>query len=63
MSDLVFSLEAAKQGKTIKIQQHKNGWIQHQDIGDTVTIHEHFKIRSAKRQQELANEIFKIPPC
>lgn len=59
MSDLVFSLEATKQGKKIMHIGHKAGWIQAQPIPMEKTIYgtEH---KNETRQIELACEIFNI---
>jgi hypothetical protein len=56
MSDLVFSLEAAKQEKNIMLMPHRNNWFKYLDVPNT--IHEHFMNRSTKRQTEIANEIY-----
>jgi len=61
MSDLVFSLEAAKQGKEIKIVPPVKGWIKQIDIPKELTIY-HME-KDNKRQMEIANEIFRLPPC
>lgn len=57
MSDLVFSLEATKQGKKIMHIGHKAGWIQQQPIPIERTIYgtEH---KNETRQIELACEIY-----
>lgn len=59
MSDLVFSLEAAKQGKKIMHIGHKGGWIQQQPIERSKTI---FGMESGNciRQNEIADEIYLI---
>lgn len=68
MSDLVFSLEAAKQKKRITILAHSEGWIKALDIPRELTIHfqESVKLFHAQRrgqpqrQVELANEIYRL---
>ena len=59
MSDLVFSLEAAKQGIGITHLGHAGGWIKEQHIPLENTIHgtEH---KRESRQIEIANEIYRI---
>lgn len=59
MSDLVFSLEAAKQGKRIMHIGHEGGWIKQIPIPIEKTIYgtEH---KNESRQVELASEIFNI---
>lgn len=64
MSDLVFSLEAKKQGKKIMLMPHKNNWFKYLNIPEHLTIHSHFMNKERPvRQMEIANEIFKLPPC
>jgi len=58
MSDLVFSLEAAKQGKRIMHVGHKGNWIIPQ-INTTQTIYERFHDK-CERQNELADMIWRI---
>lgn len=62
MSDLVFSLEAAKQGKKITVLAHKAGYIKHHDIDLTKTIAatESRGVNKGLRQQWYANEIIKL---
>ena len=60
MSDLIFSLEAAKQGKTITLLKHKVGYIKQDDIDLTKTIAGTECRKPNKRQMEIANEIYKI---
>jgi hypothetical protein len=59
MSDLVFSLEAKKQGKKIKLLTHQQGYLNAQNIPLSKTIYgmEH---KNDQRQTEIANEILKI---
>ena len=59
MSDLVFSLEAAKHGKKIMHLAHNGGWIKYQDIPIEKTIYgmEHKK---CDRQGQLADEIYRL---
>lgn len=56
MSDLVFSLEAAKQKKEITMVQHRAGWIQQQPVTESIKHTE----RNNNRQTQLANEIWKL---
>lgn len=58
MSDVIFSLEAAKQGKTIGICSRPQGWIKALTVNDS--IYDHFRVNSKEIQKELANEIFTI---
>jgi hypothetical protein len=58
MSDLVFSLEAAKQGKKIMHIGHYGMWIIPQ-INTGSTIYDRFN-KDCQRQNELADEIFTI---
>lgn len=57
MSDLVFSLEAAKQGKKIMHIGHKGGWINYIEQPKGTTIYE-MEVGKETRQTEIANEIF-----
>ncbi len=57
MSDIIFSLEAAKQGKTIACMNHKRGWLT--DIKHEETIHG-TESRRCKVQNQLADEIYKF---
>lgn len=58
MSDLIFSLEAAKQGKTIGIVPHKHGWIK--PIFNKESIFDTEMNNGIAKQNELANEIFTL---
>lgn len=58
MADIVFSLEAAKQKKVITLLNHKAGWIK--PIHNEETLYKTERRRGAKRQVELADEIFKL---
>lgn len=58
MSDLVFSLEAIKQVKTITLLPHAKGWIKHLSIPHSKSIA--VTERNNTRQIELANEIYNI---
>ena len=58
MSDLVFSLEAAKQGKQMGVIRHEAGWIKH--IDNRETIHATESTKGTPRQNQIANEIFKL---
>ena len=59
MSDLVFSLEAMKQGKEIMLVKRRHDYIQIQEIPIKKTIFGmHHK--NEARQIEYANEIFKL---
>lgn len=59
MSDLVFALEAAKQGKTITHIGHEGKWIRQQELPIEQTIYG-MENKKAFRQQEIANEIWYI---
>lgn len=58
MSDLVFSLEVAKQGKQITILKHTKGWLKDLHVPQGLSIH--FMERRNTRQTELANEIYNV---
>lgn len=58
MSDLIFSLEAAKQNKTIGLLAHEAGWIKH--IHNEETIYQTESKLGANRQREIADEIYRI---
>ncbi len=62
MSDLVFSLEAAKQGKRIMHLAHNKGFIKYQDIPVHQTIHGQL-VNKCDRQGELADEIYRLRRC
>jgi hypothetical protein len=59
MSDLVFGLEAAKQGKKIMHIGHEGKWIRQQDIPIEQTIYG-MENKKAHRQMEIANEIYRM---
>ena len=59
MSDLVFSLEATKQGKKMMHIGHKAKWIVPQELPKGTTIYEAHH-RNDKRQSEIADEIWRI---
>jgi hypothetical protein len=59
MSDLVFGLEAAKQGKKIMHIGHEGKWIRQQDLPIEQTIYG-MENKKAHRQMEIANEIWLI---
>lgn len=58
MADLVFGLEAAKQGKQIGVLKHAAGWIKH--INNKETIYETESRNGIKRQNEIADEIYRL---
>jgi hypothetical protein len=58
MSDLVFSLEAAQQGKEITILKHTKNWLKDLRVPQGLSIH--FMERRNTRQNELANEIYNV---
>jgi hypothetical protein len=58
MSDLVFSLAAAKQGKQITILKHSKNWLKDLRVPQGLSIH--FMERRNTRQNELANEIYNV---
>jgi hypothetical protein len=59
MSDLVFSLEAAQQGKEIRILPHNAGYFKYLFPEEQTTIFERFKNKE-QRQIEIADEILGI---
>lgn len=59
MSDLVFSLEAAKQNKVIRTIPHQRGWIKQIPI-DASTSCQNIMKHNQQRPIEVANEIFCI---
>ena len=59
MSDIIFSREAAIQGKKITVLKHKQGWIKHTDIDLSKTIHA-TESRREETQTKLANEIWRL---
>lgn len=58
MSDLVFSLEAAKQGKQITILKHTKGWLKDLRVPKGLAIH--FMERRNTRQNKIANQIYNV---
>ncbi len=58
MSDLIFSLEAAKQGKRIGVIAHEAGWIK--AINNNETIHGTESSGTQKNQIALADQIFDL---
>lgn len=58
MSDIIFSLEAAKQGKTIGSFQRDALWIQALEVKQS--IFQRFSGAVNRRQKELANQIYEI---
>jgi hypothetical protein len=58
MSDLVFSLAAAQQGKQITILKHTKNWLKDLRVPQGLSIH--FMERRNTRQNELANEIYNV---
>lgn len=59
MSDVVFSLQAAREGKRIMVLPHDGDWIVQQDVPKEETIMFNEKDR-CEIQIELANEIFEL---
>ena len=57
MSDLVFGLEAAKQGKKIMHIGHEGKWIRQQDLPIEQTIYG-MENKKEARQKEIANQIW-----
>jgi hypothetical protein len=57
MSDLVFSLEAIKNGKTITLIPHKRDWIKGQEVSSS--IFKKYANSPQKEQIELMNEILR----
>jgi len=58
MSDLVFSLEAAKQNKQMGVISHAPNWIGHIDNKESIFFTEASK--GTPRQNQIANEIFQL---
>lgn len=58
MSDLLFSLEASKQKKSIGCCSHAKGWIK--DISHKENIYNTESRNPSGVQEEIANEIFKL---
>jgi hypothetical protein len=58
MSDLLFSLEAAKQGKQITILKHSKNWLKDLRVPQGLSIN--FMERRNTRQNQLANEIYNV---
>jgi hypothetical protein len=58
MSDLVFSLAAAKQGKQITILKHTKNWLKDLRVPQGLSIN--FMERRNTRQNQLANEIYNV---
>lgn len=58
MSDLVFSLEAAKQGKQITILKHTKGWLKDLRVPKGLAIY--FMERRNTRQNIIANQIYNV---
>jgi hypothetical protein len=58
MSDLVFSIEAAKQRKKIVVLQHDRGYLKYLNVPPSQTIHGTESNRE-QRQIEIANDIWK----
>lgn len=58
MSDLIFSLEAAKQGKRIGVMKHDAGWIK--CISHKETIFNTESVKDQADQIEIANQIFDL---
>lgn len=59
MSDLVFSLEAAKQGKKIMLLKHEQGWIKDLSAPKETSIY-YNHVDKCHRQNEIADEIWLI---
>jgi hypothetical protein len=59
MSDLVFSLEAKKQGKTILLTTHKKGFVMQIDIDQTTSCHAIESVNPIN-QNKLADEIYNL---
>jgi len=57
MSDLLFSLEAAKEQKQIGVLQHKAGWIKHINNRETIFDTES---KDCRIQNEIADQIYKL---
>lgn len=59
MSDLLFSLEAAKQGKKIMIVPHESGWIQQLPYDKATSCHS-VMVNNQGRLIQIANEIIDL---
>ena len=59
MSDIVFSLEAIKQGKKIMQLKHKQGWLKIQNVPLKQTI-AGTSVNNCEVQGQLANQIFNL---
>lgn len=59
MSDLVFSLEAKRQGKVIMLTPHKRGFVIQNDIDQSTSCHATESINPIN-QNKIANEIYKL---
>ena len=59
MSDCIFSLEAAKQGKDIMVLAHKEDYFKDLQVPKELTIFEMEK-GNTDRQMQIANEIYKL---
>lgn len=57
MSDLVFSLAAARQGKQIGVIKHESGWIKHINNRETIFDTES---KDCRIQNEIADKIYKL---
>lgn len=60
MSDVIFSLEAARQGKIMGLCNKPNKWIKALTVEDSIYDHFHSLNESRDTQKKLANEIFRI---
>ena len=58
MSDLIFSLEAAKKNKIIGLIEHKQGWIK--PIENEETIYKTEVETDQSRQNKVANQIYEL---
>jgi hypothetical protein len=59
MSDIVFGLEAKKQGKKITILRHPSNWIRQIQIDNSKSIHT-TEYKREQRQIELTNKIIRL---
>ena len=59
MSDIIFGLEAKKQGKKITVLKHSSNWIKQIPIDNSKSIHT-MEYMKEQRQIELANEIIRL---
>jgi len=60
MSDIIFSLEAAKQGKRIGVIKHDYGWLKHIEHDENIYATEGGNKVTTPIQNKLADEIYQL---